>query len=112
MASFEEHCRECKEKLGEEFPHVHRRLDEFFVKMGYSVKHRDRRHHADGVVEVRKQWGERAAQAAILHIKTDFYGYMPECEEDVVRWRLGVVHSPGEVVQNGIVLLKKHGQDS
>ncbi len=94
MAKFEDHCKECKEKLGEEFPQVHIWLDEFAAHYGYRTKHRDVRHCAVGVEEVRKLWGDKAAEAAKLHILTDFYGYFPENAEDVRKWRVGVVHSP------------------
>tara|TARA_Y100000310_G_C20357186_1_gene657232 strand:+ start:297 stop:620 length:324 start_codon:yes stop_codon:yes gene_type:complete len=71
MAWFNEHCEECQEKLGERFEQVHRWLDELARKVGKG-KHRSARHHKDGVEEVRKKWGDKAAQAAELHIMTDY----------------------------------------
>ena len=71
---------------------VHRWLDEYFVKLG--EKHRDIRHHEGGIEEVRKMWGNKAAEAARLHIATDFYGHVPKNENDVQAWRIGVIHSP------------------
>lgn len=65
------HCKECLEKLGKEFDHVHAWLDatarDYFPWMG----HRQIRHHKDGVEMVRRLWGDEAAEAAELHIIAD-----------------------------------------
>lgn len=79
MAKFEEHCEDCKRELGESFDYVHKWLDELFSKLG--AKHRDARHHTGGVEEVRKKWGDRAAQAAEIHIKKDCNGIIPTREQ-------------------------------
>lgn len=71
----EEHCKECLYKLGEEHREVHKWLDEFFNELGPA--HRAVRHHAGGVEEVRQKWGQSAADAAILHIKSDCHGKIP-----------------------------------
>jgi DNA-binding GntR family transcriptional regulator len=94
MAHFKEHCRECKEKLGEEFPQVHKWLDEFFPRLGFDVRHRDVRHHEDGIEEVRKMWGDEAAEAARLHIANDFDGWVPKNSLEVQDWRFGIIHHP------------------
>jgi hypothetical protein len=112
MASYLEHCQECKEKLGGEFGQVHKWLDEFFAKMGWDVKHRDIRHHEKGIEEVRKLWGDEAAKAARLHIERDFYGYVPKDEKDVQNWRLGVVHVPGLKDEGGILVPDSRGRDA
>lgn len=107
MASYKEHCKECREKLGNEWYVVHRWLDEFFARFnntGHPDKHREIRHHLKGVEEVRKMWGDQAAEAAKLHIATDFYGYVPKDENDVQKWRLGVIHSPGLKNEDGILI--------
>lgn len=75
MASFEEHCSDCKLELGEDFAEVHYWLDEFFPEVGPS--HRDIRHHNAGVETVRKKWGDRAAKAAEIHIRKDCKGNIP-----------------------------------
>lgn len=90
MASFEDHCKECKQKLGEPFPQVHIWLDEFFGKGIYKYRieeHRRERHHKEGVEQIRQAWGEKAAQAARLHIMNDMGAVLPQ---DVVRKRLPV----------------------
>ena len=92
MSSYKEHCKECREKLGKDFYVVHRWLDQFFPILG--EKHRELRHHLDGISEVRKMWGDEAAEAARLHISADFYGYVPKNADDVRIWMLGVVHFP------------------
>jgi len=71
MPREEEHCRRCEEVLGEPFPDVHRWLDEFFGRPPWGSQHRFLRHHRQGVEEVRRMWGDRAAQAAELHIRQD-----------------------------------------
>jgi DNA-binding GntR family transcriptional regulator len=79
MAHFDEHCNDCIAALGEPFPQVHLWLDEFFPVKG--PHHRVVRHHRDGVEEVRKAWGDRAAAAAEVHIKKDCYGIVPSKEQ-------------------------------
>jgi hypothetical protein len=82
MADRQTHCADCKERLGEGFPQVHAWLDELIKaekhKTGLPwgdirlMQHRIYRHHQLGVETVREKWGEKAAQAAIIHIKRDF----------------------------------------
>lgn len=79
MPTFERHCSDCKAALGNEFPEVHKWLDEFFVKMG--SRHRSVRHHEGGVEEVRRMWGDEAAEAAAIHILADCRGRIPTEKE-------------------------------
>ena len=76
MASFEEHCADCRRELGEDFEQVHIWLDELFKVLG--TKHRSARHHTGGVEQVRKIWGDRAAKAAEIHIRRDCSGVLPD----------------------------------
>ena len=85
MPSFEKHCQDCIEKLKEPFEEVHLWLDELFETMG--PKHRDERHHEDGVKEVERRWGERAKLAAVIHIEADCAGIVPTMEQ-IRMWRL------------------------
>lgn len=78
MADRDQHCRDCIAELGEPFGAVHDWLDEFFPKVG--PYHRPIRHHDEGVEEVRKKWGDRAARAAEIHIHRD-YGFIPTKED-------------------------------
>jgi DNA-binding GntR family transcriptional regulator len=94
MASFIEHCKDCKEQLGEEFPQVHKWLDEYFPILHFDARHRDVRHHEEGIEEVRKMWGDRAAEAARVHISKDFDGWVPKTPNEVQEWRFGIVHTP------------------
>ena len=66
---FSEHCDECILELGEPYEKVHKWLDELFAVFG--PKHRRKRHNLAGVEEVRKRWGDEAAEAALLHVKSD-----------------------------------------
>lgn len=75
---YREHCKRCKEKLGDEFGYVHKWMDEYALQ--YPVKlfddyHRMFRHHQEGIDEVRKMLGNNAAEAAKLHIIDDI-GYV------------------------------------
>ena len=80
------HCKECMEKMGKDFDHVHQWLDctaiDYFPWMG----HRQIRHHIDGVEQIRKLWGDEAAKAAEMHIISD-EGYVPSKEQ--IRERYG-----------------------
>ena len=74
------HCKECLEKMGNDWNKVHQWLDctarDYFPWMG----HRQIRHHSGGVEQVRKKWGDEAAKAARLHIIFDL-GYVPSRDE-------------------------------
>ena len=78
MSSLKEHCEDCVKAIGEPFEEVHIWLDAFFNKSG-SFAHRDERHHMAGVEEVRKMWGDKAAEAAKIHIMKD-WGFSTEGE--------------------------------
>jgi len=85
MSTFERHCEDCVRELGESFDYVHEWLDEFYEEQG--PNHRDVRHHEDGVEEARQKWGDKAAEAAIVHIKADCKGSVPTMQQ-VKLWRL------------------------
>jgi len=67
------HCEKCVEILGESFGFIHDWLDEFGDG---NYAHRAHRHHIEGIEEVRKRWGTRAAIAARIHIGQD-WGHVP-----------------------------------
>lgn len=92
MAEYKEHCADCKRELGEDFSQVHRWLDAYFRTWG--PNHRSLRHHKQGVESVRKMWGDKAASAAEIHIKKDFFGEVPEDVAAVEQIMDGVVHWP------------------
>lgn len=69
MAELKTHCEDCLVALGEEFRHVHEWLDELFKYVGSD--HRDYRHNLQGIEEVRRRWGDRAARAAEIHLRRD-----------------------------------------
>lgn len=71
MPSFTQHCAETTAVLGKPFEEVHRWLDEFAGKPPYGMRHRKLRHHLAGIEQVRKLWGDQAAEAARLHIIAD-----------------------------------------
>lgn len=75
----EDHCKECVEKLGQPFREIHLWLDEFAKNYppNQHYKHRKFRHHKEGIEEARKLFGDDAAEAAELHIKSDNDGEIP-----------------------------------
>ena len=85
-----QHCDECREKLGYSFYQVHRWLDHYAELTYPQDVHRLYRHHADGVEEVRRRWGDKAAEAARLHILADVSAYgmdhVPSAEEAEKLW--------------------------
>jgi len=68
---FEEHCADSVILFEEPFEQVHRWLDEFAGKKPYGMKHRKKRHHLEGIKEIERLYGERAALAARQHIISD-----------------------------------------
>jgi len=80
MAHWKEHCKDCQEALGKSWDVVHHWLDEYAKIYWPSMIHRVHRHHKEGVEEVRKKWGDEAAEAAEIHILKD-EGDIPSEEE-------------------------------
>jgi len=92
MSSFDDHCEESKRLFGDRFEEVHRWLDEYAGTEQYGYKHRRKRHHAAGVREVIRLFGEKAGEAAKRHIISDLMeeGWtekdgFPENEADYVK---------------------------
>lgn len=71
MASLGVHCNDCRKKLGKPYKHVHRYLDQYAASYNGSKRHRQLLHNERGIEEVRKYWGDEAAEAAKLHIELD-----------------------------------------
>lgn len=104
---FKEHCRRCKEELGDEFQEVNRWLDELahvptrhmepweideIYQQGrgpLNPYHRKTRHNVKGIEYVLSQWGPDAAEAAVLHIMDDLHltkrEDIPLDEKDYIR---------------------------
>lgn len=66
----EDHCDESVRLFGDAFREVHLWLDEY-ASTPLGARHRRRRHHLAGIEEVRKRWGDKAAEAARQHIASD-----------------------------------------
>ena len=95
MATFAQHCLECKLALGKPYEDVHLWLDEFAFTADYGLRHRRVRHHEAGVNEAIALFGEEAGSAARMHIVTDLkmFGWtesdqFPKDERDYVRMKL------------------------
>jgi len=80
---YKEHCAECEAKLGKQWNIIHRWLDEYAKIYWPDMVHRVHRHHKEGIEEVRKMWGDEAAEAAILHVKADFEGFPWKFEDEI-----------------------------
>lgn len=71
MPAFEQHCNETLALLGKPYGEVHGWLDGFAGKPPYGMRHRKLRHHLAGIEQVRRKWGNEAAEAAKQHIISD-----------------------------------------
>ncbi|HPR89763.1 MAG TPA: hypothetical protein PL181_17260 [bacterium] len=67
----EEHECESLAASGQPWTEVHRWLDEFAGTPDLGMRHRRKRHHRQGIEEVRRRWGDAAAEAARQHIIAD-----------------------------------------
>jgi len=94
MPHFQVHCDECEQKLGAPFPEVHQWMDE--LHKDYGARHRRFRHTLEGIEEVRKQWGDLAADAARLHLLADLK------EEGWVEGRDPVPKNTADYVRMGL----------
>ena len=81
------------ERFGDGFDQVHLWLDELFYDKKYGIHHRRVRHNKVGIEQVRRMWGDMAAEAAKQHILEDIRGTenrladeysIPNDEEDYV----------------------------
>lgn len=94
--TYEDHCEETLQKLGDRHERVHRWLDEFARDTYPLVSHRVHRHHEAGVDEVRHKWGDAAAAAARLHILADMKAYgmdhVPSMAEAEALWAQEIIH--------------------
>ena len=81
MARLAEHEKDCIERLGEAFTEVHLFLDQYVEKYPIEIfeeQHRSFLHNKNGIEQVRKKWGNKAAVAARLHIARDEFGSIPK----------------------------------
>lgn len=85
MADYRQHCEDCKKQLGKDWSVVHLWLDNLAWRTFPSKRHRMFRHHKEGVEEVRRKWGDQAANAAEIHIRRDL-GDLPTAEEIAKRF--------------------------
>jgi len=97
MPSHDTHCKETLGKLGFRYDEVHRYLDSYFILFGYA--HRFMLHHKEGVEEVRRQFGEKAALVAELHIKADCNNNVPS-KSDYID---GVVDACGSLLNKNTI---------
>ena len=90
------HAEDSIRVFGQSFIQVHEWLDAFHDVPGYGgVAHRRKRHHQAGINEIRRMWGETAAQAAHQHIMADleqvgWTGQFPKDEADCIKLGLWI----------------------
>lgn len=106
MSSYEDHCKECLVKMGDPFCKVHNWLDSPVPGKPFG-EHRRLRHNTNGVNEVRKMWGDKAAKAAMIHIVSDF-GCVPTPEQSST-WTL---EGDLSVPKNGMTILTDKGLET
>ncbi len=92
---FDQHCRESLEKFGHVYDEVHRWLDYFAGSKEYGMAHRQKRHHKEGIDEIRNLYGELAVDVAKQHIISDLkeegwtdMDHFPDNEKDYVKMGL------------------------
>lgn len=68
-----DHIAECMKKLGNPYEEVHKWLDRFawMADGSFDPNHREYLHNEDGIETIRAKWGDKAAEAARLHIISD-----------------------------------------
>lgn len=91
---FQEHCDETVCLYSKPHKAVHLWLDAFYASIG--ARHRRKRHHLAGIEEVRRRWGDQAADVAKRHIISDLslegwregHDRFPADEADYIRMGL------------------------
>ena len=76
---YEEHCKDSVKKLGFDIPQIHEYLDEFaklFIESS-RYKHRQFRHHLEGLIEIENKFGGKGLLVATNHIIVDNEGMIP-----------------------------------
>lgn len=68
---FEDHCAESILLFGKPYEEIHRWLDDFAGTPEFKMRHRKKRHHEDGLRQVRELFGEEAVKVAMRHIISD-----------------------------------------
>ena len=68
---FEEHCQHSIKLFGKPYEEVHLWLDELQQDPLYKSRHRKKRHHKQGIEQVRELFGNKAALVAAQHILDD-----------------------------------------
>ena len=86
MSSPDEHSKACLEEFGEEFRPFHKLIDcyfgvkgkdskgEFDYKGARSFRHKEKLHTIEFVGIIHEMYGDRAAEALMLHLRQDFEG--------------------------------------
>lgn len=75
MPGMKIHCSDCLELMGEEFPEVHRWLDQYAKDLPTPIffdYHRSLLHNSYGLAIIRARWGEKAYEAGRIHLARDY----------------------------------------
>lgn len=108
MASFEQHCRDCDNILGDRHEAVNRWLDSFFNKLGSD--HRRLLHHSNGVRQARELFHIEGAKAAVVHIVRDC-GRVPQERDYDKPYSPCIEIAPAECIEPGIDALRKKAEE-
>ncbi|WP_027367312.1 DUF6915 family protein [Desulfocurvibacter africanus] len=78
---FREHCERTKAALGSDWADLHRWFDQYSGE--YCGWHRIILHHVQGIELAVEVFGERAREAAQMHVMDDFEGRIPKGFQDM-----------------------------
>ena len=67
----EDHEKESVELFGKPFTEVHKWLDEFAHSQQYGMRHRKKRHHLEGLKQIKEIFGAEFVPPARQHIISD-----------------------------------------
>lgn len=106
-----DHCKKCVDYFGKPYQEVHEWLDglaSILISLGLPqseiYKHRQFRHHVEGVKKINKEFGYVAKVVAEQHIRDDNEGKFPNEEDyDIPEYELSK-----EVLEG---LRRKHPED-
>lgn len=83
MPNLKKHCKNSKDRTGDEHKELHKWMDEPQKELG--INHRTERHDASSIEEVRERFGGKAIKEFLKHIAED-YEFTSE------RWGLSCVY--------------------
>jgi hypothetical protein len=71
MSKIKVHEKDCINRLGKPYNHVHRFLDQYAKQYHGSKRHRKHLHNKKGLSIIKNKWGQKAYQAGKIHLWRD-----------------------------------------